>query len=57
LSVPIVHKAGERETNATSLADLRSPALMVMLRGKNIGHSAVTLLSTEVLHDERDHNM
>jgi hypothetical protein len=58
---PIVHKGGERETSATSPRRLRICArrlrLMVTLRGKNIGHSAVTLLSADVLHDERDHNM
>jgi len=46
-AVPIVHKAGEvaRETSATSHW------------WKNTGHSAVTLLSADVLHDEHDHNM
>lgn len=46
-AVPIVHKAGEvaRETSATSHW------------WKNTGHSAVTLLSADILHDEHDHNM
>jgi quercetin dioxygenase-like cupin family protein len=46
-AVPIVHKAGEvaRETSATSHW------------WKNTGHSAVTLLSADVLHDEHDTNM
>jgi quercetin dioxygenase-like cupin family protein len=46
-AVPIVHKAGEvaRETSATSHW------------WKNTGHSAVTLLSADVQHDESDHNM
>ncbi|MDQ6703831.1 MAG: cupin domain-containing protein [Pseudomonadota bacterium] len=46
-AVPIVHKAGEvaRETSATSHW------------WKNTGHSVVTLLSADVLHDEHDHNM
>lgn len=46
-AVPIVHKAGEvaRETSVTSHW------------WKNTGHSAVTLLSADVLHDAHDHNM
>jgi quercetin dioxygenase-like cupin family protein len=46
-AVPIVHKAGEvaRETSGTSHW------------WKNTGHSAVTLLSADVLHDKNDHNM
>ena len=46
-AVPIVHKMGEiaRETSKTSHW------------WKNTGHSPVTLLSADMLHDKNDHNM
>jgi quercetin dioxygenase-like cupin family protein len=46
-AVPIVHKAGEvaRETSVTSHW------------WKNTGRSPVTLLSSDVQHDQSDHNM
>jgi quercetin dioxygenase-like cupin family protein len=46
-SVPIVHKAGEvaRETHVTSHW------------WKNLGDKTVTLLSFDIMHDEKDHNM
>jgi quercetin dioxygenase-like cupin family protein len=46
-SVPILHKAGEvaRETHVTSHW------------WKNLGEKTVTLLSFDIMHDEKDHNM
>jgi quercetin dioxygenase-like cupin family protein len=46
-SVPILHKAGEvaRETHVTSHW------------WKNLGARTVTLLSFDIMHDEKDHNM